>query len=700
MTIKTKQAIKAACFLLLLSFFLIMLNDFFQPKWSEWNNYSTTHGFYKEPRDTIETLFLGSSVIVNGIIPTQLYQEYGICSYNLATEMQPMLASYYWLREAYRLHGKSLRTVVLDPAFLFRTPEKEYYQKALDNMAFSENRMEAIRAYWKDEKESFERAIPLLGYHSRWSSLTQADFSLPTLAVWNRGYNPQFDRTLKRAGLFPEYYYDSEVRAYSAKDEGLEYFKRIVEFCKDKDLQLLLIKTPAVTGSWSDALHKAVSSTINDLAPDSIPFVDLNYFPEIEELGFAPFLDLYDSLHLNYYGAHKLTHYIGQYLTEHYPCRDVRGDEKYEFLARQAERFQEETAFILSLKSAKNILDYLETAMNYEHQLILLSVYKEASYELTGQMRYRLLTLGLDKLSKLNYREPYLAVIQDGKLVLELKDVRRDGAKTPVPVLEYDGETILHERYQVKSGGAWPGISSIQIGGEEYSPSRRGINVVVYDYEKRCISDIATFDTYASSERLNLEQELALFHDDVLSYDQLSPLSQDAVLYDRGYDNYKFEYYWELYCNQSQFFQYLSHYTENPAYTVFISVQDEAAGTFDENTRSAFRRHGLATLAGLRPRDSYIGIIDKGKVLYEQRDHSEKPLEAEAFDYRLVSGGSESGNCSAVMIDGTDYSPHGRGLNVVVYDQLLQEVVGKRSFDTSATALLLPDSDAQGGDAA
>ncbi|MCD8220930.1 MAG: hypothetical protein LUD07_01830 [Clostridiales bacterium] len=65
------------------------------PIWLDWNNYSTFQGFYKESENTIETVFLGPSSIVSAIIPAELYEDYGICSYNLGSEMQPMLASYY-----------------------------------------------------------------------------------------------------------------------------------------------------------------------------------------------------------------------------------------------------------------------------------------------------------------------------------------------------------------------------------------------------------------------------------------------------------------------------------------------------------------------------------------------------------------------------------------------------------------------------
>ena len=114
--------------------------------WLEWNNYDTIHGFYEQPENTIETVFLGASIAINGFTPMELYEDYGICAWNLATEQQPMLASYYWLAEAYQYHSDTLKTVVLDVSMLRSIPDEAYYQKALMEMRFSGNKLEAIKA--------------------------------------------------------------------------------------------------------------------------------------------------------------------------------------------------------------------------------------------------------------------------------------------------------------------------------------------------------------------------------------------------------------------------------------------------------------------------------------------------------------------------------------------------------------------------
>lgn len=112
--LKNKIIVRVVVFLGVLLFLFAIVNLVTKPIWLEWNNYNTTHAFYEEPENTIETIFLGASITVNGIIPMELYEEEGICAYNLGTELQPMLASYYWLEEAYRLHSMTLKTVIVD----------------------------------------------------------------------------------------------------------------------------------------------------------------------------------------------------------------------------------------------------------------------------------------------------------------------------------------------------------------------------------------------------------------------------------------------------------------------------------------------------------------------------------------------------------------------------------------------------------
>ena len=133
-----------------------------------------------------------------------------------------------------------------------------------------------------------------------------------------------------------------------------------------------------------------------------------------------------------------------------------------------------------------DLLLFLKTYWNDENKIIFLSVKDEASSSLTDESRDSFSALGLQELSDLKFRDSYLAIIENGNVVYEV----RDHGDQPI-VLDFMN---LH----LESGGMASGNrSSIQISGKEYSPSKRGINIVVYNKVTRLVVDTASFDTYA-----------------------------------------------------------------------------------------------------------------------------------------------------------------------------------------------------------
>ena len=108
--------IRSAVFLFLLVISLYYINEMLLPKYTLKNNLwpmtSSYNQFYQMEEDSVDVLFLGSSVVVNAFSPQEIYDTYGIRSYNLASEEQSIFLSYYWLKEALRYQNPQV--VVLD----------------------------------------------------------------------------------------------------------------------------------------------------------------------------------------------------------------------------------------------------------------------------------------------------------------------------------------------------------------------------------------------------------------------------------------------------------------------------------------------------------------------------------------------------------------------------------------------------------
>ena len=67
--------------------------------------------FFEQEGD-FDVLFLGSSKVINGVLPMELWNDYGIVSYNLGGHANTIPTSYWVLRNA--LEHTTPKCVVLD----------------------------------------------------------------------------------------------------------------------------------------------------------------------------------------------------------------------------------------------------------------------------------------------------------------------------------------------------------------------------------------------------------------------------------------------------------------------------------------------------------------------------------------------------------------------------------------------------------
>ena len=109
----------------------------------------------------------------------------------------------------------------------------------------------------------------------------------------------------------------------------------------------------------------------------------------------------------------------------------------------------------------------------------------------------------------------------------------------------------------------------------------------------------------------------------------------------------------------------------------------------NDSSRKAFAELGLKEFASIRFRDSYIGIIENGNVVYEMKDHGEQPINVSNREYAVISGGYDSGIISSIVISETDYSQHKRGMNIAIYDIAQKKVIDTALFDIYATEVNL-----------
>lgn len=129
------------------------------------------------PPDTVDVLLVGSSHIGTNVDNQQIFDEYGISSYNLWVGMQPIWNTYYCLKEA--LSAQSPQIVIAEVYLSTTTMDyspKETAIKNVELLNFGINKVQAAFASYEKWTDAVEALWGLPYYHERYDDLTIADF--------------------------------------------------------------------------------------------------------------------------------------------------------------------------------------------------------------------------------------------------------------------------------------------------------------------------------------------------------------------------------------------------------------------------------------------------------------------------------------------------------------------------------------------
>lgn len=708
---KGKNFLKAGLFLALAIAGCAVLNSLSRPDWPTWNSKEVSEGIYSQPKNTVEVLALGNSTVVSGIVATELYEKYGICAWNMGKGAEPMMSSYSWLKEIYSYQSESLKTVLLDIAPLRYEVDSQFYESTMTGMHLSPAKCEAAKAY-TDTLDDFLTALtPVLAYHSRWKELSADDFDPHNYEEnsGTRGYSFLTKTLLDNKSIdeirIPYYAEDKYIEPAQLDNEAVLYLKKIIEFCREKGINLALMKLPGTVSEWSPALHNAVKELADQ---HGIEFMDFNYSPYLDRMGYIEAVNSMEGNHLNYKGASKLTSYLGEFLIENGYATDVRGQEKYAFLEEDVAKFHR-TIYKAELMQTTDPVDYIADVMSKEDYTLFIAVRDDAANALEEEQRIRLAELGLEKLSTLEMRDSYLAVIKNGKVLYEesdhmtneeLKALEKEGyvndfetveeriaedlnnPKTDVRkrILTYTGILENGISYTIKSGGSKMGnCASCIIDGKEYAGNSRGLNLVVYDNRKEKVIDQVVYDTYASSKQVMRDTEAGLEKSLQEGKTESELKGKQKQLYqykERCESVYKDKNYIKT-LDETGLYKYIKNFCTEK-YTIYISAKDDAADSLSDEARNAFAELGLKELSQLQFREPYLGVIKDGVVSYEQRGEYEGTIQKTGLNWNMTSGAQ----WSSIVVGGVERSKNRRGINIVVYNNELSRFINSSVFDT------------------
>lgn len=316
MQTKIKNILSSALFLLGLAVLLVLATLFFRPK----NNTEAhgmedqrANGILAEPEQTIDVLFIGDSVSYCSVIPVQIWRDHGITSYLCGTSLQQLYYSKEFLHKTFET--QSPKVVVLETTPIF------------SNFEYKENIRTVV-----------ERVLPIFRYHDRWKefgTMLERDTDLRvtyTNREVSKGYYYSPAIEVVNAG---EYTKPTDEVA-GILDDNKRTLVEIKEFCEEKGAKLILFSAPN-TLTWRPDCHNALVKLAEEL---ELTYFDMNYMSEEVAIDWSK--DSFDGGdHLNYFGAQKVTAYLGEYLSEMELFEDKRENAQYESWNEAQKEFYE-----------------------------------------------------------------------------------------------------------------------------------------------------------------------------------------------------------------------------------------------------------------------------------------------------------------------------------------------------------------------
>lgn len=308
----------AAVFLAAVIAFL-MVNRLFQPKYmTDLEEGSFIQEYYAQAGGH-DVIFIGDCEVYANFIPAELYRNYGITAYVRGTPQQLIWQSYYILEETLRYETPKVVVYNVN-AMRYSEPVSEAYNRlTIDNMRWSKQKVDIIRASMTEEEDFWSYVFPVLRYHSRFDELTKEDFTYFFQEKTNTFNGYQLHTGIEPAGTLPA----KRVQAnYRFADICYEYLEKMTNLCKEKGVELILIKAPSLYPYWYDQYD----AQIQDFAQaNGLTFY--NFTADVQEIGLDYSTDTYDGgLHLNYDGGVKLTKFFGKLLVENHGVTDRRTD--------------------------------------------------------------------------------------------------------------------------------------------------------------------------------------------------------------------------------------------------------------------------------------------------------------------------------------------------------------------------------------
>lgn len=291
--------------------------------------------FYKEPKNSLDVIYIGGSNVYAHFNPTLAYNEYGFTTGMLSTDAVPLAATKYLLKES--LKYQKTKVYVIDIARIseyFSMIDEGEIRRVTDALKNSQNRTDCINellSYTKVPKSEYiNYYFSFFTYHDIWKDKNALRANLLNRIEIYKGYlfNSYVASKEKQT---PNIWTDDEKILHG---DTINALNDLFKYIKDNKLNVLFVVPKRVYGDVEIPLINYGVKYIKENGFEVINFNTLDDF----QVDFDN--DLYNFAHLNTYGATKYTLYFSRYLKDNYDLEDHRDNKKYKSWDMAYEKFK------------------------------------------------------------------------------------------------------------------------------------------------------------------------------------------------------------------------------------------------------------------------------------------------------------------------------------------------------------------------
>lgn len=334
--------IKILILLVLIGCMLCYLSEVFTYKGD--NGQNNIKSFYKEKKNSLDGIYIGSSAVYRYWIPTMAYERHGMCIYGFTSPAQPMCTTKYLVKEALKTQSDAkyiiieLRNIVKDDTLV----QESAIRRTVDSMKDSKNRRDAIDKslkFYKDlglkiDYNKNNYYYKLMKYHGMWDgSITVNDLLLKSGKSKYKGFVLSKD-SFKTVPFPYPLTYPGKLKIDKNREEIL---RDLLKYCKGLKQKVIFVSSP---GYSARADKRMKMNYVMDICQkEGFTAVNFNQEPWKSRINMDWSNDYYEVNHTNIKGAIKYTKYFSDLLKKAYGEKldDHRGDKKYKSWDEAAE---------------------------------------------------------------------------------------------------------------------------------------------------------------------------------------------------------------------------------------------------------------------------------------------------------------------------------------------------------------------------